>query len=615
MDAAQPSAALAGELLGITWPKQASWTGLEVRCALGDGSHHVGDRWVLLGAGRYRADCGPLRTELAVGITDERVQLCARVVAAPGTLAVREVALVGRVDLAGGTTPAWVLHGGYQSWDPADKSALRAADAEGQWGSRESWWTIGLADERGAGLAGAAARAQVCCTRFAVKTGELMVSWRQPGVGDQARPLFVGGSTAEWESDPLLLAPGRDVRRRVGELLRIGDGDRARSESVPRGWLSWYHLGPWVHPQDILEHSELLAGEPYGSLGYRVVQLDDGWQEAWGDWVPNRKFRSGFRLLAEELAGRGQTFGLWTAPFLVSAASDLSAIAPEDWFVIDPTTGKRMIDPRQVVLGPMYVLDGSQPDVQAHLRDTFRRLREEGVRYFKIDFLYAGAYPGVAALRAGVAAIRDGARDAYLVGSGAPLLPVADLVDACRIGPDTATPFYDFEGGAARPTVFADEVVAVARNAAAQAHWAARFQVDADVALVGGNLELEQARQLVTVVALSGGLFFASDDLRQLAPERRALLTNPEVLGLVGGHPAVPDWEQNGTGYPATHWRRDDVLAVFNWTSAGEEVRVRAPGARGARDLWERRDLPAFRDGAVLSVPSQGVRLLRVRTG
>jgi hypothetical protein len=119
----------------------------------------------------------------------------------------------------------------------------------------------------------------------------------------------------------------------------------------------------------------------------------------------------------------------------------------------------------------------------------------------------------------------------------------------------------------------------------------------------------------VTVVALSGGLFFASDDLRQLAPERRALLTNPEVLGLVGGHPAVPDWEQNGTGYPATHWRRDDVLAVFNWTSAGEEVRVRAPGARGARDLWERRDLPAFRDGAVLSVPVQGVRLLRVRTG
>jgi alpha-galactosidase len=263
----------------------------------------------------------------------------------------------------------------------------------------------------------------------------------------------------------------------------------------------------------------------------------------------------------------------------------------------------------------MHVLDASHPDVQAHLRDTFRRLREEGVRYFKIDFLYAGAYPGVAALRAGVSAIRDGVHDAYLLGSGAPLLPVADLVDGCRIGPDTATPFYDFEGGGARPTVFTDEVVAVARNAAALTHWAARFRIDPDVALVGGNLALEQGRQLVTIVALAGGLFFASDDLRELAPERLALLTNPEVLSLTGGPPAVPDWEPDETGHPATHWRRDDVLAVFNWTPAGQEVRVRAPGAQGARDLWDRRDLPDFRDGAVLEVPPQSVRLLRVRSG
>src|SRR2546429_7108529 len=94
-------------------------------------------------------------------------------------------------------------------------------------------------------------------------------------------------------------------------------------------------------------------------------------------------------------------------------------------------------------------------------------------------------------------------------------------------------------------------------------------------ALVGGNLALEQGRQLVTVVALAGGLFFASDDLRQLAPERRALLTNPEVLSLAGGPPALPDWEPDETGHPATHWRRDDLLAVFHWTSVGPEGRVR----------------------------------------
>jgi hypothetical protein len=614
METVQPVAALIGGRLEISWTERASWSGLEVRCVLGDGSRQAGDRWVSLGADRYRVDCGPVVVELAVESAGGRVQLRARA-AAPAGVAVREVAVAGRVGLAGAAPPAWVVHGGYQSWDPADRTAVAAAGRDGRRGGRESWWTVGLADERGAGLAGTAVRAHVCCTRFSATSAELTVSWCQPEVREQARPLFLAGAMAEWESDPVLLAAGDDVRRRLAELLATSDGAGARRVSVPRGWLSWYHLGPWVEPADILEHSALLAGEPYSGLGYRVVQLDDGWQEAYGDWVPNQKFRRGFRSTAEELARRGQTLGLWTAPFLVSAASDLSSRAPEDWFVLDSATGKRMVDPRQVVFGPMYVLDGSHAGVQAHLRDTFRRLRDEEIRYFKIDFLYAGAYPGIAALRAGVSAIREGARDAYLLGSGAPLLPVADLVDGCRIGPDTATPFYDFEGGAARPTVFADEVVAVARNAAAQAHWAARFHVDADVALVGGNLELEQARQLVTVVALSGGLFFVSDDLRRLAPERLALLTNPEVLALVGGHPAVPDWERDGTGYPATHWRRDDVVAVFNWTSAGQEVRLRAPGAQGARDLWERRELPDLRDGAVLPVPAQGVRLLRVRRG
>jgi alpha-galactosidase len=396
--------------------------------------------------------------------------------------------------------------------------------------------------------------------------------------------------------------------------MEVGDGWGEHRNGAPRGWLSWYHLGPWVHRQDILDHSELLAGERYGGLGYRIVQLDDGWQEAHGDWVPNWKFRGGLRPIADELAGRGQTLGVWTAPFLVNASSQLSARAPGDWFVLDPSTGERLVDPRHVVFGPMHVLDGSHPDVQAHLRDTFSRLREEGIRYFKIDFLYAGAYPGIAALRSGVGAVRQGVGDAYLLASGAPLLPVADLVDGCRIGPDTATPFYDFEWGGAKPTVFTDEVISVARNAAALTHWAARFQIDPDVALVGGNLELEQGRQLVTVAVLAGGPFFASDDLRELAPERLALLTNPEVLSLAGGAPALPDWEPDQTGRPATHWRRDDVLAVFNWTPAGQTVRVRAPGALSARDLWERRELPDFRDDAVLEVPAQGVRLLRVRT-
>jgi hypothetical protein len=117
----------------------------------------------------------------------------------------------------------------------------------------------------------------------------------------------------------------------------------------------------------------------------------------------------------------------------------------------------------------------------------------------------------------------------------------------------------------------------------------------------------------VTVAALSGGPFLAGDDLTKLPPERLALLTNPEVLSLVGGRPAVPDWEPDAGGLPATHWRRGDVLAVFNWTPADREIAVRAPGASGAHDIWASEELEDFRDGAAIVIPANGVRLLRAR--
>jgi hypothetical protein len=240
---------------------------------------------------------------------------------------------------------------------------------------------------------------------------------------------------------------------------------------------------------------------------------------------------------------------------------------------------------------------------------------EDGVRFFKADFLYAGAYAGSQALAAGLEAIKEGTRDAYLLASGAPLVPIVGLAHGCRIGPDTATPLMDFEAWKPSPTVFSEEVLDVGRNLAARHFLTGWFQLDADVALVGGNLLLEQARQLVTLAVLAGGPFLASDDLPRLSSERLELLTNPEVLALAGGGTAIPDWEPNAQDLPPVHWRRGDLLALFNWTDRDLEVEVRAPGAVAARDLWARAPLPEFRDGSGVQIPARGVRLLRLDSG
>jgi len=362
----------------------------------------------------------------------------------------------------------------------------------------------------------------------------------------------------------------------------------------------------------VLANAGLLASGGYSQLGYRLIQVDDGWQQAYGDWEPNTKFPGGLGSVAEELAANGQTVGVWTAPFLVSASADLARKAPDDWFVGDPATGERGVDPRHTVFGPMYALDARRPEVQQHLEATFARLYEEGVRYFKIDFLYAGAYAGIQALRLGVEAIRRGVRDAYLLACGAPLLPMAGLVDGCRVGQDTASPIYDFETGAPKPTIFGDEVAWVSRNVAARHFLHRWFQLDPDVALVGGNLTTEQGRQLVTLAALSGGPFFASDDLAALSPERLALLTNPAVLALVGAGAAVPDWEPGELDLPAAVWRRGDVLAVFNWSAEPREFPVLVPGRGTAHDLWQGTPAQAFESRLQVAVGAGSVRLLRL---
>jgi Melibiase/Helicase HerA, central domain len=601
MGAPQARAQLTDGRLDAEWPARASWAGLVARCTLRDGTVFESEGWAPLPGPRrrFRAVCGPLAVEIELEPSDGRIRTLAEATAL-AEVDVAELMLSGRVE-AGSGMP-WVLYNGYQSWDPAGH-----LPADG--GTRESWWTIGLADASGAGLVAGAASAEQSCTRFTVGDGVLRAVWCE-AEGLESRPSLIRGPEGtRWRSDPLLVTTGDDVRRC---LAAVAPGS-ALSMPAPVGWLSWYHFGPWVTGDQVLAHAALLAGEPYRDLGYRLVQVDDGWQETYGEWRPNTKFPGGLGALSEAITRRGQVPGLWLAPFLVGAAADVALHAPDDWFVVDPATGERAVDDRHRVFGPMYVLDASRPAVRNHLRDLFAALYDDGLRYFKIDFLYAGAYAGLAALRAGMEAIREGARDAHLVASGAPLLPMVGLVEGCRVGPDTATPLIDFETGVSTPTLLGDEVIAVGRNLGARSMLHSWFRLDADIALVGGNLTLEQGRVLVTLAALSGGPFLASDDLPALPADRLSLLTNPEVLELVGGTPALADWEPAAGDLPATHWRRGDVLAVFNWASGPAAVPVRAPGASGARDLWARCELKTFRDGAMLTIPAQGVRLLRVR--
>ena len=594
---------LAEGRLRLAWPAAASLDSIVATCQTADGTRHEGEGWRSRD-GAFECACGPLTVRLTFrGGRAARIRLRGT---ARQNCEIVALGVAARLEFQADSATWWVYNG-YQSWD--------AADVVPAGGARPSYWTAAVADADGRALVMAARSAARLVTRFDLKSGRLaMTQGAAPGPLE-ARSHWTARRGQLWRGEDLVLQLVDDVWDGLAELSEQVFGPRRRRgdsppRRVPQGWLSWYHYGTWVTREDVLQNAGILADGALAGLGYDQVLVDDGWQEAYGDWIPNRKFDPSLGDLAARLIRRGQVPGLWIAPFLVSTGSDLALHGPADWFLSDPYGGGRLIDPVHVSFGPMYVLDARRRRVQDHLERTFAGLREQGFRHFKIDFLYAGAYPGVRALRDGLRAIRRGARDGYLCASGAPLLPLAGLVDGCRIGQDTATPLYDFEKGEPVCRIFGDEVLWIARNTACRHFLDRWFQLDPDAALVGANLTVEQARQLVTVVALAGGPFFATDDLARLAPERLALLTNPEVQALVGGPPARPDWDP--TAHPlAAVWRRDDVLAAFNWAGPARQLVIEAPPRRPVRDLWNRVEVEFGVGDLELKLPPSGVHLLK----
>ncbi|KPH99550.1 glycoside hydrolase family 31 [Actinobacteria bacterium OK074] len=210
---------------------------------------------------------------------------------------------------------------------------------------------------------------------------------------------------------------------------------------APTVWCSWYEYFTEVTEDDI--HENLRAMDTL-DLPIDVVQIDDGYQRALGDWlVLSGRFRSRAGI-ADAIRARGRRAGIWTAPFLVDPASELATQRPE-LLVRDAdggfTHGGHNWD------RDLYVLDTTHPEAAAYLTEVYATLRAEGYDYFKADFLYAGALDGVrhkevdalTAYREGVGLIRAAiGEDAYLLGCGAPILPSIGLFDAMRVSPDTA---------------------------------------------------------------------------------------------------------------------------------------------------------------------------------
>jgi alpha-galactosidase len=341
------------------------------------------------------------------------------------------------------------------------------------------------------------------------------------------RPLHVVGA---WEGDQpyALLATW---------AAGLGELERARVDAPHQvGWCSWYHWFDRITETDVAATVARSETWPFD-----VIQVDDGWQSAIGDWrTTSASFPSGLVALAERITGAGRQPGLWLAPFLVAPSSNLAREHPQ-WIA-------RWIDGREPLVGnvnptwggAVHVLDPTHPEVVAHLEALASDLATAGFRYLKLDFCYAPSLPGryhdrqatpAERVRAGLAAIRRGAGDSvFLLGCGAPLVPSVGLVDGMRIGPDVAPSW--------RPASSTRQFPGYERTVPATAHaWDATFLRswmhrllwlnDPDCLMLrrkDTELDRVTADAWAGAVAYSGGTVMVSDDLALLGSGARRRL-------------------------------------------------------------------------------------------
>ena len=347
-----------------------------------------------------------------------------------------------------------------------------------------------------------------------------------------------------------------------------GEGMKVASKPAPSGWCSWHsYREKGVGERSILENADFIR-ERRKELPLEVVQLDDGYQKAYGDWLEHTdRFPHGVEWLAGEISRRGLVPGIWVAPFTLQARSKMAKEHPE-WLVKDQTGKPLAWEMPWSKEGDIWnALDATHPEAQAWLAILFGRLYSAGFRYFKLDFLFMGCVKGsrsggatrVEAMRAGLSRIREAVHGSYVLACTAPYLPCAGLVDGIRASHDISP------GGNPLEAFFE------AARETSHRFWAhgSLWNTDPDAVVLRpeAGMPAPAVAALAASAMLSGGGIFSGDALPVLGIDRLNLLAG--ILKSRRPNAGIPLdlFESDRPRFVAQALGRDRYrLAVFNFT-------------------------------------------------
>ena len=413
-----------------------------------------------------------------------------------------------------------------------------------------------------------------------------------------------------WQLEEFTFQTGKDRAALLENLAQRLNENHPPLEFAepPTGWCSWYCFGPRVTAQQVLDNLDFIArNEP--KLKY--IQIDDGYQPAMGDWLETgRAFGGDVRGVLKRIRERGFEPAIWAAPFIAEEKSNVFQKNP-DWFVKD-MSGKPLRSD-QVTFGgwrsikekgAWYVLDGTHPEVQKHLENVFRTMKNEwGITYFKLDANFWGAIHGgrffdekatrIEAYRRGMQAILKATGDSFILGCNHPIWASLGLVHGSRSSNDIKRTWDKFKTTGRQN---------LSRNWQNGRLW----WNDPDAVCLTGEMPAEEFQFHATVIFASGGMVLSGDDLTKISAERLAMLKK-----LLPPTRVAADFEDDSLRVGSVVKKDARFVCLFNWMDAPQTISFKLPKKTAVTDFWSGENLGAHSSSfEVKNMPPHSARLL-----
>jgi len=398
-----------------------------------------------------------------------------------------------------------------------------------------------------------------------------------------------------------------------------------RLNPIVNGWCSWFYSRRMATEEEQLQNAKFVAKhlKPYG---VEWIQLDAGWQRAFGDWQANHLYPHGMKWMAQQIRSLGLKPGIWIAPFEISEGTEVARQHPE-WLVRD-SQGNIAGWPDQYaawIPSVSHALDITHPEAQRWLYDLFKTITEDwGYDMVKIDrveptLIPAQRYfdPSVSkaqAYRRGMEIIRQAiGPHRHLLDCG-PMAETVGLIDSARIEEDG--PPLNWNQYTRRPN-------SVAPAAARRYYFHGRTWINDADHLGIAQMPPVQGRAAASIVALSGGTMILGDRLIQLDPQRLEILKKVLPSFGVAARPLdlfekpYPEIFALPIRRPFEAWW---VVGCFNWSddATRRELRLSRMGAASGKtylvyDFWEQRLLAETQETVSLALEPTSGKLLGIR--